>query len=96
MTNCTGANAVYGSKSACMLACAAMPLGKPDDKAGNTVYCRAYHAGAPAKADPKAHCPHAGISSSGGVCGSACDAYCDQVTKTVSVAMSSTKTALLV
>ena len=81
MTNCTGDNAVYGSKAACLSACAAMPVGKPDDKAGNTVYCRAYHAGAPAKADAKTHCPHAGISSSGGVCGSACDAYCDQVSK---------------
>lgn len=81
MANCTGTNAVYAKKADCMAACKAMPVGNAADKAGNSSYCRAYHAGAPAASAPKTHCPHAGISSSGGVCGSACNAYCDQVTK---------------
>ena len=75
--NCTGANAQYADAAACVVYCkqlGKLPLGKADDKAGNTVGCRTYHAGA-AGADPATHCAHAG-KSGGNVCGTWCDNYC--------------------
>ncbi len=78
LTNCTGANQVYADRPSCLAACAAMPDdGSPGAIDGNSVQCRIYHAGAPAMADPATHCPHTTISG-GGVCGTPCDAYCDQ------------------
>ena len=44
--------------------------------AGNSIGCRAYHAGVAAQVNPQIHCPHAGPSG-GNVCGSWCDNYCD-------------------
>lgn len=78
MTNCAGDNAIYSDLASCLSVCAAMPVGNPDDTAGNTAWCRAYHAGDPASMDPGTHCPHASASG-GGVCGERCEAYCDQV-----------------
>jgi len=78
MANCTGGNASFPSIDACLAACEAFPLGSFDDTSGNSVQCRTYHASFPAAADPDAHCPHASVASHGGVCGSVCDAYCDQ------------------
>ena len=78
LANCTGDNALYTSMDECLATCAAMPEGDPADTAGNTAYCRAYHAGDPAVMDPAMHCPHA--SASGGtVCGTPCEAYCSQM-----------------
>lgn len=75
LANCTGDNAVYTSMDECMGTCAGLPEGTPTDTAGNTVWCRAYHAGDPAVMDAGMHCPHA--SASGGtVCGTPCEAYC--------------------
>ncbi len=79
MTNCTGANALYPEKSKCMTVCAAMPEGAAADQSGDTAYCRAYHAGVPASQMPDLHCPHASASSNTDVCGTLCEAYCDQV-----------------
>jgi hypothetical protein len=76
--NCTGDNAIYPNDGACQAACAGMPVGDPTDQAGNTAWCRAYHAGTPAETGAAAHCPHASISSNEGICGAPCDAYCDQ------------------
>lgn len=42
---------------------------------GNSVQCRAYHASAPAKTDPKNHCPHASLFNAAH-CGPICEAYC--------------------
>ncbi len=76
MTNCTGANQLYVDMPACMASCAAIPVGTPADQSGNTVYCRAYHT---TNSPPETHCPHASAGSDGGICGTTCDAYCDQV-----------------
>lgn len=75
LANCTGDNALYPGMDECMATCAGLPEGNPTDTAGNTVWCRAYHAGDPATMDAAMHCPHA--SASGGtVCGTPCEAYC--------------------
>jgi len=63
----------------CMTACSAFPLGTDADTAGNTVGCRAYHAGAASSA-AATHCPHAGPTG-GGMCGSNCEAYCNLTAK---------------
>lgn len=68
LDNCTGANQLYADANACATACAAFPTtGAPGATSGNTVQCRIYHAGVPAKTSPGTHCPHAGVSG-GGVC----------------------------
>lgn len=79
MRNCTGSNQLYEDRAACESACAAMPVGSPGDQSGNSVYCRAYHSGAPAAEDPATHCPHASASSDQMVCGTLCEAYCSQI-----------------
>jgi hypothetical protein len=64
MTNCTGANAQYADMAHCIGSCAAFTVGtsKVTDTSGDTLGCRIYHAGAPAKMDAALHCPHAGPS----------------------------------
>ncbi len=79
MTNCVDANALYPGMDECLAACAALPEGNPTDTEGNTVWCRAYHAGDPAAQDAATHCPHASATG-GGTCGSYCEAYCSQMT----------------
>lgn len=72
---CTGPHALYLDEATCLATCAAFPsTGQPDDASGDTLQCRAFHAGA-AASDPAAHCPHASLSG-GGVCGGWCDVYC--------------------
>lgn len=93
MKNCTGGDGSsgssgpdatkthqqYSSRDNCLQACMAFPVGTPADEAGNTLGCRLYHAGA-AASDATLHCPHAGPSGDG-VCGKACDGYCQLVKK---------------
>ena len=77
-TACTGDNAQYTDEAACVAYCntgAKLPPGTSADTAGNTIGCRAYHAGVAATTDPALHCAHAGPSG-GGVCGSWCENYC--------------------
>jgi hypothetical protein len=74
MANCTGNNAQYQSAPECMNACAQLPLGMLQDKMGDTVGCRIYHAGLAATL-PNPHCWHAGPYGFG-VCGSNCDDFC--------------------
>ncbi|MEZ4469038.1 MAG: hypothetical protein R3F43_32550 [bacterium] len=45
---------------------------------GNSLQCRIYHSGAPAMMDAALHCPHA-AADGGGVCGSHCEVYCDEM-----------------
>lgn len=47
--------------------CTGRTVGKWNDKAGDTIACRAYHASFPSAANAALHCPHAG-KSGGGVC----------------------------
>jgi hypothetical protein len=76
MTNCKGAEAQYSGMDQCKNSCAAFPAGKAGDQAGDSVQCRAYHANAAAM-DAATHCPHAGPGGGDGVCGAACDGFCD-------------------
>ncbi len=76
-THCSGANAQYKDEAECNNYCKTLgklPVGTADDKAGNTIGCRTYHAGA-AKDDAALHCSHAG-KSGGNACGTWCDNYC--------------------
>lgn len=73
--NCAGATAVYVSKEVCLAACKHLPVGTTADTTGNTLGCRAYHAGA-AASNAVLHCPHAGPGGAG-YCGSNCEGYCN-------------------
>jgi hypothetical protein len=75
MENCTGDNQVYATAEVCKAVCAKLPPGSKSDIEGNTVGCRIYHAGDPAKSDPATHCPHAGPGGDG-YCGTNCESYC--------------------
>ncbi|GMV41329.1 MAG: hypothetical protein AMXMBFR64_30450 [Myxococcales bacterium] len=70
-TNCTGANAIYGSTAACMASCAGLDDGGAQgDADGDTVQCRIYHLGVAGSDLPDSatmHCPHGGLDG-GGVC----------------------------
>lgn len=81
--NCTGANAQYPTEADnahCLASCASFPLGTAADKSGNTLGCRLYHSGAPAKMDAATHCPHAGPGGDKiggmGTCGDVCTSFC--------------------
>jgi len=57
----TGTNSQYASTSACLTSCAAMTAGTFGDTTGNTLACRAYHAGVALSSGlATTHCPHAG------------------------------------
>jgi hypothetical protein len=75
LANCTGDAAQYADPDTCKKICAALPMGDAGDTASDTVACRFYHAGAPAKQSPGFHCSHAGPFG-GGVCGTRCGAFC--------------------
>ena len=80
--NCKDANAQYKDEAECLGYCKTqgkLPVGTADDKSGNTIGCRSYHAGA-AAGDPATHCSHAG-KTGGNVCGTWCDNYCHLVDK---------------
>lgn len=93
MKNCTGGDGSTGSGGPdaakthqqyvsidnCTAACTAFPVGKRTDTGGNTLGCRLYHANA-AASNAALHCPHAGPGGDG-VCGTACDGYCQLVNK---------------
>lgn len=75
--NCKQDNAVYTSRSVCMLMCANFEPGVDGETDKDSLACRAYHAKA-AKDNPTLHCRHAGVLG-GGVCGSdPCTAFCLQ------------------
>jgi hypothetical protein len=72
-TNCAGDFVQYGLDT-CKSSCAAFEPGTLDDKMGNTLGCRIYHAGA-AKDAPELHCVHAGPGGAS-VCGDNCEGFC--------------------
>lgn len=84
--SCTGASAQYVDAEHCMAACSAFTVGTStvDDRTGNTLGCRIYHAGGPAMAEPSAHCAHAGPAGDSitamppGGCsgGDVCESFC--------------------
>ncbi|MBI2378302.1 MAG: hypothetical protein HYV07_30160 [Deltaproteobacteria bacterium] len=81
MANCsafgpTDSKTLYADRDTCLAFCAVMREGDPAAVSGNSVQCRTYHASFPAIANADLHCDHASIGG-GGVCGSACEVYCD-------------------
>lgn len=81
--HCTGANAQYPSMDQCLGTAATFPVGTSADTSGETLGCRAYHAGTPAMTDPGLHCVHAGPGGSttdatgaNVFCGDACTSFC--------------------
>ena len=83
-TVCVGDLAQFSNIAACKSWCDAAKLtaGTVDDKSGNTLGCRIYHASV-ASTTPdaaKAHCEHTGPSG-GNVCGAFCDNFCEATQK---------------
>lgn len=76
-THCAGALTQYTNRDGCLDICAAFDQGEPGDQGGNSLECRAYHAGA-ALGDPDTHCTHAGPGGAG-LCGSNCEGFCTVV-----------------
>lgn len=82
MSGCTADNAQYATQEACEAECAAFEQGDPGAMSGNSVECRAYHAGVAATpTDPNVHCVHAGPLGGGAValigCGdNRCESFC--------------------
>jgi hypothetical protein len=80
--NCTGLNAQYPTNDQCLATCGKWAVdGKVTDTTGNTLGCRIYHSGAPAKMTPATHCVHSGpagnqVNAAGSVCGEACESFC--------------------
>jgi hypothetical protein len=74
MPDATKTHQQYTGMDQCLASCMAFPVGTAADTSGNTLGCRQYHAGAAAM-DPATHCPHAGPGGDG-VCGTACEGYC--------------------
>lgn len=84
--NCTGTNAQYPDLAHCMATCGSFAVGTStvNDTSGNSLGCRIYHAGAPAKMNAATHCVHAGpggdaiTASAPSVCsgGDICTSFC--------------------
>lgn len=75
MAACTGRLAQYETRTECIALCARLPSGDAGDKASDTVACRQYYAGSPAKTNPASYC-HAAGPFGGGVCGDRCPVFC--------------------
>jgi hypothetical protein len=71
---CAAPRDQWSNEATCLAACEAWAVGTVDDTSGNTLGCRAYHAGA-AVGDPATHCVHAGPGGAG-ACGSNCEGFC--------------------
>ena len=87
-TNCTDANAIYADRPTCEAVCEALDVeGRYFDWTENadSVQCRIYHAGEPARIGPGTHCPHTSVynpEQCGGTDGSGdwpCETYCGAV-----------------
>jgi hypothetical protein len=77
VNNCTGDNTQYTSEAQCLAVCEAFEPGDVGAQSGNSLECRAYHAGA-ALGDADTHCSHAGPGGNG-PCGSNCEGFCTLV-----------------
>lgn len=78
--NCAGATAQYPSREACMATCATFAPGELGDMNGNTLACRIYHSGTPARNDPATHCAHGGPEGADAThCGPPCASFCNLV-----------------
>lgn len=76
MENCTGPVQVYESFAVCQRACQVLDPGTPDDRTGNTIGCRFFHAKQiELIGEEETECPAAGPGGDG-VCGPNCAGYC--------------------
>jgi hypothetical protein len=73
--SCTGDQAQYASRAECLEVCTRLPAGDAGDIESNTVACRQYYAGSPARTNAGGYCLAAGPFG-GGVCGDRCIAFC--------------------
>lgn len=76
LDSCKGSNAQYTSKNECLAICARLPPGKAGESEGNSIACRQFYAGSPARTDSLAFCAAAGPFG-GGVCGDRCPNFCE-------------------
>ena len=75
MESCTGPHAQYSSGIECHQLCQHMAAGDAGDMENNTLACRQYYAGSPARTSAGDYCLAAGPFG-GGVCGDRCSAFC--------------------
>ncbi len=75
MDSCADASAQYTSRGECLEFCTRLPAGDAGDIESNTVACRQYYAGSPARTNAGGYCLAAGPFG-GGVCGDRCTAFC--------------------
>lgn len=75
MESCKDAEAQYASRTECLELCGRLPSGDAGEKDTNTIACRQYYAGSPARTDAPSYCLAAGPFG-GGVCGDRCTAFC--------------------
>jgi hypothetical protein len=75
MDSCVDDQAQYASRAECLELCARLPAGDAGDIESNTVSCRQYYAGSPARTNAGSYCLAAGPFG-GGVCGDRCTAFC--------------------
>ncbi len=78
MGNCAGRQQQYATLSECLQVCALLPAGSGGDLRGDSLECRAYFAGDPARTAPAIHCASAGPFGNE-VCGGRCEAFCGLV-----------------
>lgn len=87
IANCTGDSAQIADDATCQKIAASFTPGTIGATSGNSLECRAYHAGAPSKMTPAMHCAHAGITGGDldptatgmgkdGPCGDGVEAFC--------------------
>ncbi len=81
MSNCSGRQQQYASAAECLRVCALLPPVGGGDLRGDSLECRAYFAGDPARTAPAIHCASAGPFGNE-VCGGRCEAFCGLVMAT--------------
>lgn len=84
LDSCRDSHAQYSSRAECLAFCARFPPGKTGESAGNSLACRQFYAGSPARTDPSGYCGAAGPFGGGGVCGDRCPIFCELTQATCS------------
>jgi hypothetical protein len=77
LDSCKGINAQYASREECLAFCANLPPGKAGESEGNSVACRQFYAGSPARTESARFCGAAGPFGGGGTCGDRCPIFCE-------------------
>ena len=77
LESCKDDQAQYASKGECLAFCARLAPGKAGDSDGDSIACRQYYAGSPARTESAKFCPAAGPFGGGGICGERCPIFCE-------------------